>query len=309
MPLLSDFVAVCTEGDTVDGRVIEATWLEEAAETYSTKKFTAVINLNHWNKTYYGTFGAVDSLKLGKSDDGKVQLLARIEPNDRLVQMSRTEVLFTSIELEPDFLKSGKWYMDGLAITPDPASSGTERLRFACQSAAQGEKVYTDFVRTELTFSEVPKDDDAPSWFSKYLASRKKDNQEENTDMSLEKKVDDLTGNVEKLTQMFANLHPEQKEVVVDDATIAALKAQGYSVDKKPTEQELAAQVEALTALGYTIQTPATGSEDADDNPGVVTQEQFTALQKTINELAGKEVFTNIGDENPGSDADSVTHL
>ncbi len=309
MPLLSDWFVVCTAGDSVDGRVIQPEWLEEAAQTYSKKKYTSVVNFNHWPKTWAGTYGAVDSLKIGQSEDGKVQLLARIEPNDNLIQLSRREVLFTSVELTPNFLESGKWYMDGLAVTSDPASSGTDRVTFACKAKPEGERVYSDYVQTAMTFSEQT-DDEALGWLTKLFSSMDKNKvNEKEGDMSLEKKVDDLAGSVEKLTQLFAKQNPQEPEVNIDDATIEALKAQGYTVEKIPTDQEVEAQVEALKAMGFTIEAPTKQTPPEGGETEHVTKQEFQALLQKINDLSGQEVFTKIGNENPGSDEDGLGHL
>jgi len=65
MPLQSGFITIGTSGKTVDGRKIEASWLEEAAQAYDPDLYTAVIDLNHWDTRWAGTYGKV--LEIGRA--------------------------------------------------------------------------------------------------------------------------------------------------------------------------------------------------------------------------------------------------
>ncbi len=46
MPKTSDWVVVATEGNTVDGRKIAASWIKDMAEQYSKEEYTALIYRN-----------------------------------------------------------------------------------------------------------------------------------------------------------------------------------------------------------------------------------------------------------------------
>lgn len=133
--LISDWKRVATSGKTVDGRTIEPEDLRDMATSYDPATYTAVIWYEHIR--YMGNFGTVTELKAESADNGKVALFAKLQPNERLLQINKEEQkLFTSIEIEPNFADSGKPYLAGLAITDQPASLGTEALHFSRRASS-----------------------------------------------------------------------------------------------------------------------------------------------------------------------------
>lgn len=127
--LMTDWICIATAGETVDGREIPENWLTEMAETYDPELYTALIWPNH--ERYYGNSGEVLALRTGK-EDGITKLYARLCPSVDLVYTNRRgQLLFSSIEPEPDFRGTGKCYLEGLAVTDSPASVGTTRIRFS----------------------------------------------------------------------------------------------------------------------------------------------------------------------------------
>lgn len=136
----SKFFSVATEGATTDGRTITKQMIQEMAATYDPKKFGARINLEHFRgidpQGLFKAYGDVVALKAETNTDGKLQLLAQLDPTDDLVAMTtkNRQKVFTSIEINPDFAQTGQAYLVGLAVTDNPASLGTEMLQF---SAAQ----------------------------------------------------------------------------------------------------------------------------------------------------------------------------
>lgn len=127
MSLLTDWLCIATSGPTIDGREMKAQWLEEAAESYDTSVYTAVIWPAHYR---YYSLGTVEDLKVETVDD-KVKLFARLRPNQYLIQMNKADQsLFSSIEVVENFAGEGHAYMYGLAVTDSPASLGTDRLEF-----------------------------------------------------------------------------------------------------------------------------------------------------------------------------------
>ncbi len=124
----TDWKKIGQSGPTVDGREIEGQWLLDAAEEYDPAKYTAVIWIDHYR--FYGNFGKVVALKT-EEKDGIVSLYAKLQPNEWLLSQNKDkQKLFTSMELTPDFAKSGKFYLTGLAVTDIPASLGTSELHF-----------------------------------------------------------------------------------------------------------------------------------------------------------------------------------
>lgn len=137
------FFRVAVEGDTIDGRKIERSWLTDAAATYNPATYAARVNMEHIRGVTadkpFKAYGDVLALKteeveldLAGKKEKRVALFAEIEATDELVAMNRDkQKLYTSIEIQPNFANTGKAYMVGLAVTDSPASLGTEVLTFA----------------------------------------------------------------------------------------------------------------------------------------------------------------------------------
>lgn len=165
----SKWFVVATEGATTDGRTIQANWIEEMAENYDPiNTYGARVNLEHIKYYFYDKefahskcYGDVTALKAEKRDDGKLQLLAQIEPTDELIELNRQkQKVYTSIEVNTNFADTGKAYLVGLAVTDSPASIGTEYLQF-CSTAQQNpllnrkenpENLFTASVETVFEF-------------------------------------------------------------------------------------------------------------------------------------------------------------
>ena len=135
----SKFFVIGTEGSTTDGRNIERSWLEQAARNYSPAKYNARINLEHFKGIFpdspFKRYGDVVALKT-EERDGKMVLLAQIDPTADLLALSKSrQKIHTSMEIDPDFADTGEAYLVGLAVTDDPASLGTDMLKF-CAGAS-----------------------------------------------------------------------------------------------------------------------------------------------------------------------------
>ncbi|MHC5175217.1 GPO family capsid scaffolding protein [Serratia rhizosphaerae] len=130
--LMTNWICVCAEGYTVDGRYIERKWITDAAELYDPALFTALLWPEHSRN--YGNRGRVLELMCQEGDDGVMRLYAKLCPNLSLMQANVDgQLLFCSAEFTPDgnFRGTGKSYLEGLGVTDSPASVHTERLRFS----------------------------------------------------------------------------------------------------------------------------------------------------------------------------------
>ncbi|BBU94777.1 GPO family capsid scaffolding protein [Providencia rettgeri] len=130
--LRTTWLCIATEGETVDGRVIERQDLLDAAELYDYNLYAALIWPEHNHDTE--PMGEVLEVMLEENDRGELQLLAIIRPFvSLLIANAEDKYPFTSIELTPDgnFRGTGKSYLEGLAVTSEPASVGTTRLNFS----------------------------------------------------------------------------------------------------------------------------------------------------------------------------------
>lgn len=128
---MTNWLCIATAGDTVDGRIIEDSWILDSAELYDRKLYTACIWPEH--ERWFGSMGEVLELKAERDEEGTLKLYARLRPNQHLLQANRDgQLLFTSAEFTPtgNFRGTGKTYLEGLGVTCSPASVGTDRLQF-----------------------------------------------------------------------------------------------------------------------------------------------------------------------------------
>ncbi|HDL7835258.1 TPA: GPO family capsid scaffolding protein [Yersinia enterocolitica] len=129
--LMTNWIRIASEGETVDGRHMERQWLIDCAETYDYEFYAALIWPEHEDWGY--NLGEVLELK-AEEVDGIMRLFARLCPSTHLLQANRDgQLLFCSVELTPsrNFRGTGKCYLEGLGVTNTPASVGTQRLRFS----------------------------------------------------------------------------------------------------------------------------------------------------------------------------------
>ncbi|MGR6981197.1 GPO family capsid scaffolding protein [Testudinibacter sp. P27/CKL/0425] len=170
----SKWFVIATEGATTDGRKISREWLTQMAENYDPKDtYAARINIEHikfrmmWkDEPHSKAYGDVLALKTEERADGKLQLLAQIEPTAELIRLNKErQKLYTSIEVDLDFADKGQAYLVGLAVTDSPASLGTEMLQF-CAGAkvnplADRKQKANNLISEALEFSLQLEDSEA----------------------------------------------------------------------------------------------------------------------------------------------------
>jgi len=128
--LLTDWLCIATEGDTVDGREVFRQWIIDMGETYDFNHYGARIWPEHTRD--WGSFGEVRDVMWQDGEDGLARLYAKISPNMNLIYANREgQMVYFSVEPEENWRGSGKTYLKGLAVTDRPASVGTTRLRFS----------------------------------------------------------------------------------------------------------------------------------------------------------------------------------
>ncbi|CCK75043.1 Phage capsid scaffolding family protein [Oleispira antarctica RB-8] len=152
--LLTEYLTFATAGATVDGRAIEESWLVEVAESYDTDVYTAMIDADH-EMDWFGCYGHVNDVRLGKNKNGETILEGRISPNIRLIEMNqRGQRTFFSISLEEDFQGKGKHYLFRLALTDSPASIGTSQIKMFSAKGKTGIKTNPLTLSFKLEGSE-----------------------------------------------------------------------------------------------------------------------------------------------------------
>ncbi|HFW4799020.1 TPA: GPO family capsid scaffolding protein [Salmonella enterica subsp. diarizonae serovar 60-67:z35:-] len=129
----TDWICVATEGYAIDGRPITREMIQQAADSYSTAEYTAMIWPNHpvyslQEREFTHNLGLVSDLA-AKEEAGRLRLMAKLEPNQALVNLNdRGQKLFTSCEFWENYANTGRTYLYGLAATDSPASLGTQRM-------------------------------------------------------------------------------------------------------------------------------------------------------------------------------------
>lgn len=129
--LRTGWVAIATEGESIDGRLITAQWIADMAETYDPEFYCAQLWPEH---IHYGeNAGHVQALKTDVVN-GKQTLFGILSPTrDLIYQNGRGQMKFCSIEPWENFAGTGKTYLFGLGVTDLPASTGTTMLKFSAK--------------------------------------------------------------------------------------------------------------------------------------------------------------------------------
>lgn len=216
----TEWLCIASSGQAVDGRVIEAQWLNDAAETYTRNTYTAMIWPHHpqydlGEREFTCNLGEVDALKV--ETEGEVtKLYAQLIPNQFLIDANRMgQKLFTSAEFISDFAGSGKEYLFGLAVTDIPASLGTEKLKFILageeKDASRGN--LETFSLGKLSVNKAEKKES--SFWGKLFSTRREftptPEPNTNTDTNKpnegeEKKMDELKALLQQMMQMLADM-------------------------------------------------------------------------------------------------------
>lgn len=168
----SKWFRVAVEGATSDKRVIERSWLEQAAKNFKRETYGARIWLEHFRgllaDSAFPALGDVLELKTEEVDifgKKKLALFAMIDPTEELVAMNKKrQKIYTSIEIDPTFADTNQAYMVGLGVTDSPASLGTEVLAFAQQKPEgspfknrhfSATSMFAEAVETNFEFEEL----------------------------------------------------------------------------------------------------------------------------------------------------------
>lgn len=146
MPQISKRFRVAREGSTTDGRKITRQMIADAAATFNSETHGVRLNCEHIKgmspDSQFGSYGDVTAVETAEEDfdvggrkQKRMALYATITPLDNLIELNRKkQKLFTSIHLIPDWNETGKWGLDSIAVTDDPASFSTEALEFSSKS-------------------------------------------------------------------------------------------------------------------------------------------------------------------------------
>lgn len=303
------WVIAAKEGATVDGRTITKQWIEDMAETYSIEEYTAVIWPEHFRSSW-GPFegknwGTVDAVKAAKKG-GKLCLFVKLTANSYLLDANKDgQKLFMSIEPNLDFAGSGKCYLQGLAVTDSPASTGTTKLKFSIgENEVQHDYSHlemlqhSDFIFTapHQPNSTAAKQEQAKSLFSQLINL-----------FSTSQAAEVETNIAEENTMTQAQLDALMGKFGEISTKIEAIETKFSDLDAKVEKFNIG-------EVASEEQAPAAEQEAAP----TITAEQFNELNTTLGGLADKfnaieTKFNALSQEpagqepNPAGNGDSVS--
>lgn len=167
---VSKWFRVAVEGATTDGREIQRNWIEEMAEQYDPNTYGARVNCEHIKSVMpdskFGAYGDVLAVKAEEAEIAgktKLALFVKIKPTQELIELNkRSQKIYTSMEVEPNFADTGKAYLTALGVTDNPASLGVEALEFSAKNGALNSRktsataLFSAAEPTEIEFEEEP---------------------------------------------------------------------------------------------------------------------------------------------------------
>ncbi len=284
--LVTGWKRIGRSGPATDGRDIKPEMIRDAAANYDKNLFTALIWPEHFR---YINLGTVEALKAQDNEEGGVDLFAQIAPNEFYISANKAgQKLFTSMEVTPNFRKSGQWYLTGLGATDDPASAATSELRFS--KSASAESLISKFVDPE----EKQLHDDSKSFFKKLENFFKQSTEE-----------DEMSDKAE-----IEALKKQQKELEDKFSKLAAGKNGGSKEDKKPLtdDEKFNAMIEAIVEK----MSEKFGKQDGavDDKKPLTDDEKFSQLVEKVSEkLADKFAKQDHGENDKKTDKAELEKL
>lgn len=167
---ISKWFRVAVEGATTDDREIQRNWIEEIAEQYDPNTYGARVNCEHIKSvmpdSMFGAYGDVLAVKAKEVEIAgktKLALFAKIKPTRELIELNkRSQKIYTSMEVEPNFADTGMAYLTGLGVTDNPASLGVEALAFSAKNGALNSRktsetaLFSAAEPVEIEFEEEP---------------------------------------------------------------------------------------------------------------------------------------------------------
>ena len=239
----SKFFRVAVAGSTTDGRVIEATWIQQMADSYDPNTYTALGNLEHYRgfspSSEFGTYAKVTALKAEEVEINgtkKLALFAQVDAFDQLIELHNAgQKLFTSIEVNPNFADTGKAYLVGLAFTDTPASLGTQIMEFAAKQpeanpfVGRKQDVANLFTAAEEADLQFEDGQDAPAkgLFSKVLDLLKP--QQEQQDNKNKDQFKEVSDSLEAIAKTFGE---SQTKLQTVETEFSELKTKHSKLEK-----------------------------------------------------------------------------
>ncbi|WP_180060611.1 GPO family capsid scaffolding protein [Acinetobacter sp. YH12135] len=258
----SKWFRIAVAGDTTDGREIQPEWIHQMAENYDPNVYGARINIEHIRgvlpDSVFGAYGDVIALKTEKvtiNGEEKDALFAQIEPTESLIAINKKrQKVYTSMEVDENFAKTGSAYLIGLAVTDSPASLGTEMLQFAAGAQVnplndrkqRPENLFSAATEVSIEFEEVKTQ---RSYSAGLLDTVKK-----------------LFTKQEKAEQKSAESFSEQEQAILEIATETSKQGEAVS-DLEEKYSNLNTAHEQLQQDFNELKTKLDGEPDSEPRP------------------------------------------
>lgn len=240
----SKYYRVAVAGATTDGRIIEASWIQQMAKNYDQNTYTALANLEHIRgispSSEFGSYAKVLGLKAQEDDingQKKWCLYAQLEAFENLLELhGKKQKLFNSIEVNPSFSDTNEAYLVGIAFTDTPASLGTQIMEFASKNPEVNpftskkqhkDNLFTAAEEVDLQFEDGPENEPVKGLFSKILDLLKpQQEQQDNKNNSQFKEVSD---SIEAIAKTFADSQTKLQKV---ETEFSELKTKHTNLEK-----------------------------------------------------------------------------
>ena len=255
----TDWIRVAVSGLTLDKREIFEHQIDEMASTYSQKTYGARINLDHIRgysiDSQWKMYGDVVEAKAENAEVNGIKcraLYVKLEVTNDLIEINRqSQKIFSSIEMATDFAGTGKAYLIGLAFTDNPASLGTEILKFSTNFNV--ETFTTDAIESSFSFEQAEPEAEAPA--------------DQNFFTSLVKNLfkKEKAFNREDLEQAFTTIAEEfTKHDASRAAEFSALEAKHEALEQKYTALDTKLESYSTTPAADSFKAPNISGNESD---------------------------------------------
>lgn len=255
MPV-TKFIRIAVEGATADGRTISRTDIEQMGKNYNRETYGARIWLEHIRgvsvDSQFKAYGDVMETKAEEvtiNGEKKLALFAKLDVTEELVEFNKKrQKIYTSMEIQPNFAKTGEAYLSGLAVTDSPASLGTEALKLFSHRKQSADNLFT--VAEETTI-EIEIEEHADS-IGAILFNKVKD--------LLGLKANADTQNFTGISQAVEAIATSQK-TVLDKFTAQETQLQDLITSVQKLSDDTAADRQAFTELKTQLENEPTASK------------------------------------------------
>lgn len=241
------FVRIAVEGDTTDGRVIDRATIEQMGSNYNREKYGARIWLEHIRgilpDSSFKAYGDVLETKAEEvTIDGqkKLALFAKLDVTEELVAINKQrQKIYTSMEVIPNFAKTGQAYLGGLAVTDSPASLGTEALKLFSHRKQDKENLFSTAIEVVLEIEEEKTSSIGAELFNKVKSLLTGKSQQDDKNF----------GDIAQAVEVVA----ESQKTLLDKFSDALKKIDQLQTDLKKATDEAEATRKDFNALKTTL--------------------------------------------------------